>query len=138
MGTVIMHSVVSVDGFISDNNDDVGPLHEWYFSGDTPITTPSEPGDDPSGTQSAFRVPRASAPYVRSTWESLGTIVMGRHLFDLVNGWRDSRPQASTSSWCPTVPSPSTGTQRRPTTSSTIQALPSPKRRTWQVIEPSR
>ena len=92
MGTVIMHSVVSVDGFISDNNDDVGPLHEWYFSGDTPITTPSEPGDDPSGTQSAFRVPRASAPYVRSTWESLGTIVMGRHLFDLVNGWEGQPP----------------------------------------------
>jgi hypothetical protein len=35
VGTVIMHSVVSVDGFIADQNDDVGPLHEWYFSGDT-------------------------------------------------------------------------------------------------------
>ncbi len=37
MGTVIMHNVVSVDGFIADENDDVGPLHDWYFSGDTPI-----------------------------------------------------------------------------------------------------
>jgi hypothetical protein len=33
-----MHNVVSVDGFIADENDDVGPLHEWYFNGDTPIT----------------------------------------------------------------------------------------------------
>jgi hypothetical protein len=37
MGTVVMHNVVSVDGFIADENDDPGPLHEWYFSGDTPI-----------------------------------------------------------------------------------------------------
>jgi len=26
VGTVIMHNVVSVDGFIADENDDVGPL----------------------------------------------------------------------------------------------------------------
>ena len=42
MGTVIMHNVVSVDGFIADHNDDVGPLHEWYFSGDTPIAEGSD------------------------------------------------------------------------------------------------
>jgi hypothetical protein len=29
VGTVIMHNVVSVDGFIADENDDVGPLHDW-------------------------------------------------------------------------------------------------------------
>jgi hypothetical protein len=28
LGTVIMHDVVSVDGFIADRNDDVGPLHD--------------------------------------------------------------------------------------------------------------
>ena len=31
MGTVIMHNVVSVDGFMTD---DVESLHEWYFSQD--------------------------------------------------------------------------------------------------------
>jgi dihydrofolate reductase len=31
VGTVIMHNVVSVDGFIADKNDDVGPLHDWYL-----------------------------------------------------------------------------------------------------------
>jgi hypothetical protein len=31
MGRVIMHNVVSVDGFIADENDDPGPLHGWYF-----------------------------------------------------------------------------------------------------------
>ena len=42
MGTVIMHNVVSVDGFIADQKDDVGPLQEWYFSGVSPIA-----GGDP-------------------------------------------------------------------------------------------
>jgi dihydrofolate reductase len=91
MGTVIMHNVVSVDGFIADKNDDVGPLHDWYFSGDTPIS-----GDQPydhSGAGSRLKVSRVSAEYVRPIWEAIGTIVMGRTLFDLVNGW-EGRPPA--------------------------------------------
>jgi dihydrofolate reductase len=87
-----MHNVVSVDGFIADKNDDVGPLHEWYFSGDTPITGSDEQQFDHSGAGSGFRVSSASAEYVRSMWASIGTIVMGRTLFDLVNGWEGSPP----------------------------------------------
>jgi dihydrofolate reductase len=92
VGTVVMHNVVSADGFIADRNDDVGPLHEWYFSGDTPITG-SDQQFDHSGAGSPFKVSRASAEYVRSMWETIGTIVMGRHLFDLVNGW-EGHPSA--------------------------------------------
>jgi dihydrofolate reductase len=101
LGTVIMHNVVSLDGFIADENDDVGPLHEWYFSGDTPIVEgDSQEGDsqeddqsfDHSGAGQSFMVSPASAAYVRSMWESVGVIVMGRHLFDLVNGWEGQPP----------------------------------------------
>ncbi|HEX5304146.1 MAG TPA: dihydrofolate reductase family protein [Streptosporangiaceae bacterium] len=92
MGTVIMHNVVSVDGFIADDNDDVGPLHDWYFSGDTPITDGGDQPYDHSGTGSRFKVSPASAEYVRSMWASIGTIVMGRTLFDLVNGWEGKPP----------------------------------------------
>ncbi|GAA3540490.1 dihydrofolate reductase family protein [Amycolatopsis ultiminotia] len=93
MGPVILHSVVSVDGFIADANDDVGPLHEWYFAGDTPITPPREdPHYDHSGTGNDFRVSGASAGYVRQMWESIGAIVLGRRLFDLVNGWEGQPP----------------------------------------------
>ena len=28
MGTVVMHNVVSVDGFIADESDDIGPLFD--------------------------------------------------------------------------------------------------------------
>jgi dihydrofolate reductase len=92
VGTVILHNVVSVDGFIADVKDDVGPLHEWYFSGDTAITGDPDEGFDHSGTGSRFRVSKGSAEYVRTTWESIGVIVMGRHLFDLVNGWEGDPP----------------------------------------------
>jgi len=92
VGTVIMHNVVSVDGFIADENDDVGPLHEWYFSGDVPISEGGDQEFDHSGAGSGFKVSAASAEYVRSLWESIGVIVMGRHLFDLVNGWEGRPP----------------------------------------------
>ncbi len=92
MGTVIMHNVMSVDGFIADENDDVGPLHEWYFSGDIPITGGGDQPYDHSGAGGGFKVSRASAEYVRSMWEGIGTIVMGRTLFDLVNGWEGKPP----------------------------------------------
>jgi hypothetical protein len=37
MSTVVMHNVVSVDGFIADTDDQVGPLFDWYASGDTEL-----------------------------------------------------------------------------------------------------
>ncbi|AUH43547.1 dihydrofolate reductase family protein [Streptomyces sp. CMB-StM0423] len=93
MGTVIMHSVVSVDGFIADEKGEVGPLHDWYFGGDVPIVANGEGEFDHSGPATGFKVSRASADYIRSMWESIGTIVMGRTLFDQVNGW-EGRPPA--------------------------------------------
>ncbi|CAM5727078.1 hypothetical protein [Streptomyces coeruleorubidus] len=33
MTTVVMHNVVSVDGFIADADDQVGPLFDWYGNG---------------------------------------------------------------------------------------------------------
>ncbi|MEV4253716.1 dihydrofolate reductase family protein [Spirillospora sp. NPDC049652] len=93
MGKVIMHSVVSVDGFIADENDEVGTLHDWYFSGDVPVVGDGDEGYDHSGSGSRITVSRASAGYVRSMWGSIGTIVMGRTLFDLVDGW-EGRPPA--------------------------------------------
>jgi dihydrofolate reductase len=80
MGTVIMHAVASVDGYIADEDDEVGPLFEWYGNGDIPL------GDGFGG------VSRASADYARPMWESIGATIMGRHLFDLTNGWEGTPP----------------------------------------------
>jgi dihydrofolate reductase len=82
MSTVVMHNVVSVDGFIADDNDGVGPLFDWYFNGDAAIVDGGP-----------FKVSQASVEYVRPMWEGIRTAVMGRRLFDLTNGW-EGRPPA--------------------------------------------
>jgi dihydrofolate reductase len=87
MATVVMHAVVSVDGFIADEEDDVGPLFDWYFNGDRRLTDAE--GED---LHAPFRVSQASFDYVNPFWQSIGATVMGRHLFDLTNGWEASPP----------------------------------------------
>jgi hypothetical protein len=33
---VVLHNVVSVDGFIAGSQDQVGPLLDWFGNGDVP------------------------------------------------------------------------------------------------------
>ena len=56
---------MSVDGFIADGKDDVGPLFDWYFNGDVPLK------GGPSGLAGLGR-------YVTAMWASIGVVVMGR------------------------------------------------------------
>lgn len=88
MATVMMHAVVSVDGFIADDNDDVGPLFDWYFNGDRSLDAQEMADPEPGG----MRISQASYDYVRPMWDSIGAIIQGRHLFDLTNGWEASPP----------------------------------------------
>jgi dihydrofolate reductase len=74
---------VSVDGFIADAHDRVGPLFDWYGNGDVPFN-----GGDP---ERVFHVSAASAAYLAETWPRIGAAVIGRRLFDLTNGW-NGRP----------------------------------------------
>lgn len=76
MGLVVMYSSVSVDGFIADDDDQPGPLFEWLAGGDVPL--------DDSG---ALRVSQASYDYTRPYWDRIGATVVGRHVFDLTDGW---------------------------------------------------
>ena len=80
MGVVVMHNVVSVDGFIADGNDEVGPLFAWYSNGDQPLG------------EGIGMVSQASADYVRPTWDGIGSMVIGRHLFDITDGWQGTPP----------------------------------------------
>jgi len=41
MGKVTTGFSMSLDGFVAQPNDDVGPLFDWYFNGDTNYTAPS-------------------------------------------------------------------------------------------------
>ncbi|WP_025745914.1 dihydrofolate reductase family protein [Kallotenue papyrolyticum] len=89
MSTVVMHNVVSVDGFIADDNDQVGPLFDWYFNGDVPLI----PGEMAEPSPGGMKVSKASYDYIRPMWNAIGSLVIGRRLFDLTNGW-EGRPPA--------------------------------------------
>lgn len=79
MSKVIASAVVSMDGFIADTSDAVGPLFDWYNNGEVEVY-----GSDPGRP---FKVSQASADYLNSTWPTVAAIVLGRRLFNLTNGW---------------------------------------------------
>lgn len=80
VGKVVMYSSVSMDGFVADENDQPGPLFDWLSSGDVPL--------DESG---ALKVSQTSYDYTRPYWDQIGVTIVGRHVFDLTDGW-DGKP----------------------------------------------
>ncbi|HSK36979.1 MAG TPA: dihydrofolate reductase family protein [Actinomycetota bacterium] len=84
MGKVVSQASMSLDGYIADPSDNVGPLFDWYGNGDVEVT-----GADPDRV---FRVSAASAAYLRDAWSNAGVSVIGRRLFDLTNGWHGKPP----------------------------------------------
>ncbi|WP_405061994.1 dihydrofolate reductase family protein [Kribbella sp. NBC_01505] len=79
MGNVIASAVVSLDGFVANLDDGVGPLFDWYGNGPVEVY-----GTDPDR---AFHVTQASADYINSTWPNVRSCIIGRRLFDITNGW---------------------------------------------------
>ena len=84
MGNVIATAAVSLDGFVADLEDGVGPLFDWYDNGPIEVY-----GTDPGR---AFHLSPASAEYIRSTWPKVCACVIGRRLFDITNGWHGVPP----------------------------------------------
>lgn len=80
MGRVVMYGTMSVDGFIADADDQIGPLFDWLSNGEIPL--------DASG---ALKVSRASFDYTRAYWDQIGVTIVGRRVFDMTDGW-DGRP----------------------------------------------
>jgi dihydrofolate reductase len=86
MGKTIMGvAAVSLDGFIADDNDGVGPLFEWLGNGDVAWTLP--------GAEHEARSTQASADFMRSHYRDVAANVIGRRVFDLTNGW-NGKPAA--------------------------------------------
>ena len=86
MGTTIMGAAaVSLDGFIADDNDEVGPLFDWLGGGEVSWSLPGSPDE--------ARSTPASADFMTSHYANTAANVIGRRLFDLTNGW-NGRPAA--------------------------------------------
>jgi dihydrofolate reductase len=79
MARVIGELSMSLDGFVADRADQVGPLFDWYANG--PAETPTAFPD-----RWTFRTSRASAGYLRETMQKIGAVVGGRRVFE-VGGW---------------------------------------------------
>lgn len=80
MGKIVMYASVSIDGFIADRNDQPRALFDWLISGEVPL--------DESG---ALKVSQRSYDYTRAYWDQIGVTIVGRHVFDLTDGW-DGKP----------------------------------------------
>jgi dihydrofolate reductase len=85
MGKTVMGAIVSLDGFMADDEDSVGPLFDWLGNGDVGWTFPSSDGE--------LRTTQASADFMLEVYGDMAANVIGRRLFDLTNGW-DGKPAA--------------------------------------------
>ncbi|MFT3834746.1 MAG: dihydrofolate reductase family protein [Micropruina sp.] len=81
MGKVVIYASVSVDGFIADQDDQPGPLFDWLLGGEVPL--------DDSGV---LKVSQASYDYIRPYWDQIAVTIVGRHVFDLTDGWDGTPP----------------------------------------------
>ena len=66
MDKAIMGAVVSLDGFIADDRDDVRPLFDWYGNGDVTWSFP--------GTDDEFRTTQASANFMQSLYRDVAAV----------------------------------------------------------------
>ena len=79
MGKTIMGAVVSLDGFMADDEDGVGPLFDWLGNGDVTWSIP--------GIEHKIRTTQASADFQQSHYRDVAAAIIGRRLFDVTNGW---------------------------------------------------
>ena len=84
MGKAIMFAAVSLDGFIAEDDDTVGPLFDWYENGDVAVTFSDE--------ARVFHTTQETADFLRSTAPNMAAGVLGRRLFDITNGWNGIPP----------------------------------------------
>ena len=85
VGKTVMGAVVSLDGFMADDNDGVGPLFDWLGNGDVAWRFP--------GSDYEARSTQASADFMLSQYADMAANVIGRRVFDMTNGW-NGKPAA--------------------------------------------
>jgi dihydrofolate reductase len=76
MASVIVQAVASLDGFLARPDDLPGPIFDWYEAGDVELRF---------NPDHVFHVSQASADYLDHS--DTRCQVIGRHLFDFVDGW---------------------------------------------------
>src|SRR5688572_32382083 len=70
MSKTIMGAVVSLDGFMADDSDGVGPLFDWLGNGDVAWSFP--------GSDAESRTTQASADFMLDVYGEMAANVIGR------------------------------------------------------------
>lgn len=88
MSKVSAGATMSLDGFIAGPHDKgFDMLFRWYGAGDVEVPMPDATAGVP-----AARVSAESAELLRREQARWGALVVGRHLYDLTNGWGGRHP----------------------------------------------
>src|SRR3954452_3860672 len=72
MGKVILFAAVSLDGFVADDHDQVGPLFDWYDNGDVAGTFSDE--------ERVFHTTAATAEFLYDLAPRMATMAGERRL----------------------------------------------------------
>jgi dihydrofolate reductase len=84
MGRLIAQMSMSLDGFIADEEDGCSELFGHYGSGTVPVENPS------AGT--TMYMSETDARLYQEALAATGAYLMGRRLYDIVNGWNGHPP----------------------------------------------
>lgn len=79
MGKVVAQAIMSLDGYIAKPDNTIGSLFDWLQNGDMAITTPA-------GDFEVHLTPE-NAEHWRAWVSSIGSLICGRTLFDVADGW---------------------------------------------------
>jgi dihydrofolate reductase len=89
MGKITTGATMSIDGYIAGPGESgFDLLFQWCGNGD--VETPTA---NPDFT---LRTSAASAAHLAKLYESTGALLVGRHLFDMANGWGGRHPMGVT------------------------------------------
>jgi dihydrofolate reductase len=84
MARIVSSATMSLDGFIANPDDTVGPLFDWFDAGDVALAS--------ANPRVSFHLTEPSAAYWRSWTERIGCVLVGRRLFDITDGWGGVHP----------------------------------------------
>lgn len=85
MGRVLTGASVSLDGYIAGPEESgFEKLFAWYDAGDIKF--------DSTHPEIPFNLTEPDYRYLREYVDEVGVLVVGRHLFDMVDGWGGTHP----------------------------------------------
>jgi dihydrofolate reductase len=85
MSSVYAGASMSLDGYIAGPGESgFEHLFQWYSNGDVEMPT--------TKPEMTFRMTPQSVEHLRTVMDMTGVLVVGRHLFDITDGWQGNHP----------------------------------------------